>query len=78
MKTTDTDPHPAGASRFVGKRVAFDHGEPPRRLSGLVESASYAGRTARGAIPDYTLAIRGNSGRVITASLVESRASFET
>jgi hypothetical protein len=73
------DPHPAGAQRFIGRAVSFDHpvGEPaPKRLCGVVESARYIGRTARGQIPDYEIVIRGKSGAALTTSLVESKSSL--
>jgi hypothetical protein len=71
-----TDPHPAGPSRFLGRTCSFDYGSPPQRLFGMVESAHYIGRTARGAIPDYSLSLRGASGRLVEVTLVESRAVF--
>lgn len=76
--TNDEDPHPNHA-RFVGRAVAFDHPAgkaDARRLVGVVESQRYIGRTKRGDIPDYTLSIRGKSGRLIETSLVESYATF--
>lgn len=80
MNANETDPHPAGSSRFVGRSCSFDYtapGAPARRLVGLVERAVYVGRTARGALPDYTLTLRGSSGRLIEVSLVESYAVFQ-
>lgn len=66
--------------QFVGRRISFDGpvGTPlaGRRLVGVVERAEYAGRTARGDIPDYTLTVRGASGSLLTVSLVESYATF--
>lgn len=75
----ESDPHPDGARRFVGRSVSFDDpagGSSSRRLVGMVEAASYTGRTVRGAIPDYSLTIRGQTGKRITVSLVESHASI--
>jgi hypothetical protein len=75
------DPHPDGPRRFIGRSVSFDdpsRGTPARRLVGIVEQATYVGRTARGAIPDYSLTIRGRSGKAVTVSLVEQRASIRT
>jgi len=77
----DGDPHPDGARRFIGRSVSFNNpagGTPPGRLVGVVESANYIGRTVRGSIPDYQLTIRGQSGRRVTVSLVESYASFSS
>lgn len=68
----DTDPHPSGSARFLGLSCSFNYGTPPRRLVGIVERAIYIGRTARGQIPDYSLTIRGNSGRQVEVSMVES------
>lgn len=72
----DTDPHPGGPARFIGRTVTFTHGNPPRRVSGIVEASCYVGRTQRGAIPDYQITIRGRSGKTLTISLVESHATF--
>lgn len=76
----DTDPHPVGAQRFVGRAVSFDHvaepGATASRLHGVVSAAVYIGRTVRGQLPDYSLTIRGKSGRTLTVSLVESAATF--
>jgi len=79
MPLPDEDPHPSGPSRWVGRHCSFDYadgGTPPRRLVGCVEAAVYAGRTARGAIPDATLTIRGRSGKAVTVSLVEAHVTF--
>lgn len=59
----------------MGRVVRFDHGG--QRLVGTVTAQKWAGRTARGALPDYTLTVRGSSGKTIDVSLVESRASFD-
>jgi hypothetical protein len=75
----ESDPHPDGARRFIGRSVSFDDpagGPSPRRLVGMVEAANYTGRTVRGAIPDYSLTIRGQTGKRVTVSLVESHASI--
>ena len=69
------DPYHDQPARFVGKRVTFDHAG--KRLVGLIEAQVYAGRTVRGAIPDYRLTVRGDSGRTLEISLVESYASVE-
>lgn len=74
------DPHPAGPSRFLRRRCAFDAvlGGTTRRLVGIVEDCQYIGRTESGSIPDYRLSVRGSSGALIEGvSLVESRASFQ-
>lgn len=65
--------------RWIGRAISFDDpagGIPPRRLVGIVDAARYVGRTKRGAIPDYELTIRGQSGKTVTVSLVESYATF--
>lgn len=78
MANEHTDPHPSGPRRFVGLCISFDHTDAgaSRRLVGTVEQATFVGRTARGSIPDYSLVVRGKSGRALTVSLVESRASI--
>ena len=72
--SAEQDPHPAGPGRFVGLTCTFQLEGAMR--SGVVKAAKYAGRTARGAIPDYTLTIQGRSGRVVEVSLVETYAQF--
>ena len=67
------DPHPT-PTRFVGQFVSFDR--DGKRLVGIVISQTFIGPTARGAIPDYELEVRGGSGAVLKISLVESYASF--
>ncbi len=67
------DPPPARS--FVGRTVSFDLGG--RRVVGRVEAQVYVGLTARGAIPDYSLSVRGSSGRLETVSLVESYAIIQ-
>lgn len=69
----ETDPHP-NTKRFVGKRCSFDH--QGKRLAGVITAQEYIGRTERGAIPDYRLTVRGQSGRTLTISLVESYTSI--
>lgn len=77
MSHADTDPHPAGPARFLGRTCSFDHAnDPAKRLVGIVADARYVGRTTRGNIPDYLLTIRGASGALLEVSLVERRASF--
>lgn len=70
-----TDPHPAGPGCFLGLAVAFTHPMNGKRLRGIVCASRYVGRTARGAIPDYEVTIRGASGATVTVSLVESQLS---
>lgn len=70
-----TDPHPAGPGRFLGLAASFTHPSNGKRLRGIVCASRYIGPTARGAIPDYEVTIRGASGSTITVSLVESQLS---
>lgn len=69
------DPNADQPKKWVGRVVRFDHAG--QRLTGTVVSHTYIGRTPRGALPDYTLTIRGQSGRTLDVSLVESRATFD-
>lgn len=59
---------------FVGQPVQFDH--QGKRLSGIVTKAEANGYAEPGHIPDALLTVRGSSGKTLTVSLVESRASF--
>jgi len=70
---TDADPHP-NPMRFVGLRCSFNF--DGRRLVGIVQAQTYIGRTVRGQIPDYRLTIRGESGKTVEISLVESYATL--
>lgn len=65
------DPRPG---KWKGRRVTFDHNG--RRLTGFVLEQTFTGPTTRGAIPDWTLTVAGQSGRTLEVSLVESRADF--
>jgi len=73
------DPYANQPQRFIGCTVRFlpvgqCHGAG---LVGIVTAQRFNGRTIKGDLPDYELSVRGNSGKVITISLVENRASFE-
>lgn len=70
----DADPYAHQPTRWVGRKVSFEH--QGNRLVGVVEQQVYAGRTKRGNIPDWSLVVRGTSGKTLTISLVESYASF--
>ena len=72
--TTTTDPHPAGAARFLGLAAIVAH--EGRRKRGIICCARYVGRTARGGLPDYEVTLRGASGATVTVSLVESQLSI--
>jgi hypothetical protein len=79
MQPNNDDLAPFPPSRFIGRQCSFNEPNPkgkPRRLVGIIESATYAGRFNRGMIPDYTLVIRGQSGKALTVSLVESYLSL--
>lgn len=79
MPTTDEDPFKHDPRRWVGRNVTFDlplNDDSTRRASGTVISQTWAGRTQRGAIPDYSLVIEGRSGKRVIISLVESHAIF--
>lgn len=78
MPPTAHDPHP-NKTRFVGLRVSFDYhlGERMARLVGVVEAQQFTGYTERGRIPDYQLCCRGQTGKLLKVSLVESKASFD-
>jgi hypothetical protein len=69
------DPYADQPKKWVGRVCRFDHAGA--RLVGTVTAQKYAGRTPRGALPDYTLTVRGQSGKTLEISLVESRASFD-
>lgn len=61
---------------LIGKQVTFDH--DGRRLSGVVTESASTGLNPRGSIPDYTLAVRGASGRIIRlGSAVDSYVSVK-
>lgn len=75
MSTADTDPNAGQPAKWVGRTARFDHAGA--RLVGTVTAQAYAGRTARGNLHDWTLSVRGSSGKTLEVSLVESRASFD-
>ena len=57
-------------SQLIGRPCSFDH--QGKKLVGTVIEAKDNGVTARGAIPDLLVTIRGQSGATVTVSLVES------
>lgn len=58
---------------IIGKSVSFDHPDHGDvRLVGVVIEAKDNGKTARGAIPDLLVTVRGASGKTLTVSFVES------
>lgn len=70
--------HETQAAKWLGKRVSFDgeHGGPMagKTLVGLIESARYLGETERGKIPNWSLTVRGASGKTCEVNLVEQYA----
>lgn len=79
MMPDSIDPYASEPKRFVGRTVRFlpvgqCHGV---QKVGIVTAQRFTGRTAKGNLPDYALDVRGSSGKVITISLVENRASFD-
>lgn len=72
---TDIDPCADQPKKWVGKRCHFL--KDGKELIGVVTAQKWAGCTARGALPDYTLVVRGQSGRTMEISLVENKASFD-
>lgn len=73
------DPKPQEA-RWIGQRCSFEGelGGPMagKVLVGIVESARYLGLTERGQIPNFSLLIRGSSGKAIEVNMVEQYAQF--
>ena len=75
-----TDPYASEPTRFIGRTARFlpvgqCHGV---QKVGIVTAQRFTGRTTKGNLPDYELSVRGQSGKVITISLVENRVSFDT
>lgn len=61
-------------SDLVGLKATFDHNG--KRLTGIVTAAQDNGLTKRGAIPDFLVTVRGESGASLSVSMVESYMSF--
>lgn len=64
-----------------GRRVSF-HAVPndpqcERVLVGIVEQSKYIGRTKRGGIPNWSLTVRGASGKVLEVDMCEQYARFD-
>lgn len=77
--SADVDPFADQPRRWVGRQCSFDlplNDDTVRRATGTVISQAWAGRTKRGAIPDYTLVIEGRSGKRVSVSMVESHCTF--
>jgi len=76
MQPTDhIDPYAYQPKKWIGLRCHFL--KDGKELIGVVTAQKWAGRTARGDLPDYTLVVRGQSGRTMEISLVENKASFD-
>jgi hypothetical protein len=79
MDSENKDPWAHEPKRWVGRQVSFDlplSDDSTRRATGTVISQKWAGRTKRGAIPDWELTVEGKSGKRLIVSLVESHCSF--
>lgn len=63
---------------LVGRSCQFDHPGLGKRVSGVITEAVDAGVTAKGAIPDAKVTIRGASGATVEVSLVEQHVQFST
>lgn len=71
---TDPSKYVGQIAAFYQQRRAVVDGLPipgGRRLVGAVIGAKAIAHTARGAIPDVELTIRGKSGKIAVASMVE-------
>lgn len=64
---------PLTAENLVGLPCSFDH--EGKRLTGTITAAKANGLTQRGGIPDWLVTVRGQSGRSITVSFVETYMS---
>jgi hypothetical protein len=73
MANQPTEPDPLPADRFIGETCSFDYGE--KRLTGRVESKAWAGY-AGSRIPNYHLAVRGDSGKILVVDMYEQYATF--
>lgn len=66
------------AAKWIGKRCSFNSelGGPMagKVLVGIVDAAKYIGKTERGRIPNYSLSVRGQSGKTLEVNLVEQYA----
>lgn len=59
---------------WIGLRCSFDY--QGKRLAGVITAQEYAGKTERGSLHDWTVTIRGQSGKCVTVSLVNSYLSI--
>jgi hypothetical protein len=66
MSITPTD--------LIGLKCAFDHAG--KRLVGVVTAAKAGGFAEPGHIPDFLVTARGESGRELTVSMVNTHMSF--
>jgi hypothetical protein len=69
MTSTDAVPQ----RNWVGLRCSFDY--EGKRLAGVVTAQEWLGLTPRGFLPDWRVTVRGQSGKSVTVSLVESYLS---
>lgn len=59
---------------LIGLQAGFEH--HGKRLVGIVTAATLAEPWGKGKIPDFTVTVRGCSGRMLTVSLVETYMRF--
>ena len=69
------DPYADKPQRWVGKVARFDH--EGKRLTGTVVAYHFVGLTKNGKIPDYSVTIRGQSGKELTVSMHETYMDIE-
>ncbi len=70
--------HETRAANWIGKRCSFNAelggAIGGKVLVGIVEAARYIGKTERGQIPNYSLTVRGASGKTAEVNFVEQYA----
>lgn len=60
--------------QLVGLKASFEH--KGQRVVGIVTDAVEAPPWGKGQIPDLTVTVRGQSGRLLTVSMVETYMTF--
>lgn len=77
--------HETRAANWIGKRCSFNSepggnlgmaGLSAKVLVGIIEAARYIGKTERGQIPNYSLTVRGASGKTVEVNMVEQYAQI--
>lgn len=65
---------PINPTDLIGLKCSFEHNG--KRVTGIITDAKPAEPFGKGRIPDFSVTVRGASGRTLTVSMCESYMSL--